>query len=382
MRKSRYFLVMLCSILLTPVTSIAASNTDSAKINLGRILYFDSNLSMNRNQSCASCHAPPGFVDPANTSDPVNSVVSLGSFPELNGGRNSPSAGYAAFTPVFNWDAVNNRYAGGQFWDGRADTLTDQAKGPFLNPVEMAMPDARAVLDRLIDGENINQTRYVHLFDRVYGIDLNNTTQLNNPAYVDTLYTMLADAIAEFEKSTTFTKFTSKYDHWLAGSTELSPTEQLGMQLFNGKAMCSSCHVSTVLSAADGSVIPPVFSDYSYANIGIPKSLNPLIADLPVDYGLGGRDDIAAIDPDGLQLGKFKVMSLRNIEITAPYGHNGYFATLEEMVNFLNTRDVANWYPPEVAQNLNTEQTGNLGLSAKEEAALVDFLKTLTDGYR
>ena len=103
----------------------------------------------------------------------------------------------------------------------------------------------------------------------------------------------------------------------------------------------------------------------------------------PVDNGLGARADIAAKDPSGAQIGKFKVMSLRNIAVTAPYGHNGFFATLEQIVHCYNTRDVAleHWPAPEVAQNMNTRELGNLGLTASEEADLVAFLKTLTDGY-
>ncbi|MFW2371948.1 MAG: cytochrome-c peroxidase [Gammaproteobacteria bacterium] len=365
----------------SPVTAIAAQNIEIAKINLGRLLYFDENLSINRNQSCASCHEPPGFVDPENTSDPVNSVVSLGSYPDLNGGRNTPSAAYALFSPAFYWDAIQASYVGGQFWDGRADTLTEQAKEPVLNPVEMAMPDQKSVLERLTDDMNENSAIYIRLFNRVYAVDLRDTELLNSDIYVNSVYGMLAESIAAFETSAAFNKFSSKFDQWLAGLAQLSDIEQQGLDLFNGKAMCSTCHSSGTQVSSDGKIIPPVFSNFSYENIGIPKSTNPLIADQPVDYGLGGREDIAAVDPQGAQLGKFKVMPLRNIAITAPYGHNGYFATLEEIVHFFNTRDVEAWPASEVSQNMNTDQLGDLGLTAEEEAAVVAFLKTLTDGY-
>ena len=371
---------LLCTILLAPAP-LMALNLDSAKTNLGRMLYFDTNLSFNRNQSCGSCHAPPGFVDPANVADPQNSVVSLGSFPDLNGGRNTPSAAYAAYSPIFQWNAAQQSYIGGQFWDGRAPTLTEQAKGPFLNPVEMAMPDARAVIERLSDGAGEHQVYYQHTFQQVYGIDLSDLAALDDPAYVDRVYTALADAIARFESSNSLLRFSSKYDHWLAGSAQFSAAEMQGYQLFNGKAQCSVCHTSTVVNHADGSIQPPLFSNFGYANIGIPHSENPLIASQPIDYGLGGREDIAAVDANGEQLGKFRVMSLRNIAITPPYGHNGYFASLEQIVHFFNTRDSGEWPAPEVTRNLNTQHMGNLGLSAQEEAALVAFLNTLTDGY-
>jgi cytochrome c peroxidase len=96
------------------------------------------------------------------------------------------------------------------------------------------------------------------------------------------------------------------------------------------------------------------------------------------------RPDIAEKDPDGLQNGKFKVMTLRNIAITPPYGHNGFFKTLKEIVHFYNTRDVpsAGWGPPEVPENVNDEERGDLGLTDEDEDAIVEFLKTLTDGFK
>lgn len=351
------------------------------KERLGQLLYFDTNLSINKNQSCASCHTPPGFVDPMNVANPANSVVSLGSDITLNGGRNTPSAAYAAFSPFFHWNAVEGLYIGGQFWDGRAASLTEQAKGPFLNPVEMAMPSKKSVLERIASKYNDNYRQYKRLFDKVYNVDIVNASDSNNQVYIDAVYEMVADAIAAFEKTGEFNKFSSKFDYFLAGQTNLNDQELRGMALFNGKAQCNACHTSDPLVAPDGSVIPPLFTDFSYDNIGIPKSTNPLIANNPLDYGLGGRPDIAAKDPTGAELGKHKVMSLRNIAITPPYGHNGFFATLGEVVHFYNTRDVETWPVPEVGQNVNTDELGNLGLTPEEEADVVAFLMTLTDGF-
>lgn len=100
------------------------------------------------------------------------------------------------------------------------------------------------------------------------------------------------------------------------------------------------------------------------------------------DLGLGGRDDIAERDPEGNEIGKHKDMSLRNFAITPSYAHNGLFPTLETIVHFYNTRDVANadWQEPEIPRNVNDEELGKLGLSAEEEADLVASLQTLTDG--
>ena len=162
--------------------------------DLGRLLYFDQYLSKNKNQSCSSCHFPaPGFVDPANTANPAVSVVSLGSDRTLHGGRNSPSVGYAAYSPVFYWNTVDELYMGGQFWDGRADTLTEQAQGPFLNKVEMAMENEAAVLAALIDRKNRNAKAYIKLFKSVYGVDLLSLDLGDNNKSVLEVYGNLAE---------------------------------------------------------------------------------------------------------------------------------------------------------------------------------------------
>jgi cytochrome c peroxidase len=382
---------------------------------LGQLLYFDEFLSKNKNQSCASCHFPePGFVDPDNVANPDYWVVSLGSYPNLNGGRNSPSVAYAAFSPAFYWNEGAGLYMGGQFWDGRAATLTEQAKGPFLNPLEMAMKDESAVLAAIAAKKNPNSRTYRKLFLQVYGVDLL-TLDLGDRNRIVAVYEMVTEAIAAFEKTAYFRPFTSKYDYHLAGKATLSAQEMRGLALFNGKAQCHLCHPAELTEDAAGNSMPPLFTDYSYDNLGIPKSKNFLIAGNPIDYGIGGRPDIAAVDPDpelsaaagypvsAGEAGKFKVMTLRNIAVTPPYGHNGFFATLEQIVHFYNKRDMMQGMggggdmggggmggggggmkmamQPEVAQNMNTEELGNLGLTMMEERDLVAFLKTLTDGY-
>jgi len=383
--KGALFLTTAAMLLCANGVIAGGSNTVdlTPKEQLGQLLYFDQDLSINRNQACASCHFPQAFVDPANTADPVNSVVSLGSDVTLNGGRNAPSAGYAAFSPFFHWDSVEGLYVGGQFWDGRAESLTEQAKGPFLNPVEMAMPSKDAVLKRIASRKNNNYSKYKNLWKQVYNVKLDMLAKPDSDVEVDALYHMMADAIAAFEKTRVFSPFTSKFDYFLAGKAELTEQEARGLALFEGKAQCNACHTSDPLIAPDGSMMPPLFTDFTYDNIGVPKSENPLIVDNPVDLGLGGRPDIAARDPAGAEIGKHKVMSLRNIAATAPYAHNGFFATLEDIVHFYNTRDVpdAGWAAPEVPENVNTDELGDLGLTEEEEADIVAFLKTLTDGY-
>lgn len=375
--------------------------------SLGATLYSDKNLSLHRNQSCASCHslepaaAPegglqptPGFVDPENVV--TGSPVSKGSVEGNFGALNAPSAGYAAFSPAFHWNGTEGLYVGGQFWNGRSATLQDQAGQPFLNPAEMAMPSQWAVVTRLRESR-----AYRRAFEQVYGLDLGTIRPRNKapasakaPAGVRAVYDAATRAIAEFEKSRLFNRFTSKFDFYLAGLTELTPVEQQGLALFNDKAKCSACHVSEPTLATDGSPFPPLFTDFTYDNIGAPWNTR-IPGTPPPDRGLGGRADIAARSPGGTELGKHKVMSLRNIAVTAPYGHNGVFATLEQLTHFYNTRDVlprvasdqapgfgvTGWPEPEVPQNVNVDELGNLGLTEEEESALVAFMKTLTDNY-
>jgi cytochrome c peroxidase len=368
---------------------------------LGEALYFDTNLSLNGNQACSSCHDPAfGFVDPDNVQ--TGTPVSTGSITTLTGGLNAPSAAYAAFSPFFHWDGDDGLYEGGQFWNGRANTLAEQAAGPFLNPVEMAMPDKWAVVDRV---RTSVAPDYQIMFAEVYSIDLSGISPYTGdystpvdaasfPPGVLEVYDRMAKAIGEFEKTELFTTFDSKFDYYMAGLATLTMQEMKGFKLFNQKGKCALCHLSGSTLAPDGvSMIPPLFTDFTYDNLGVPQNVN--IPGQPVDQGLGGRADIAANDPNGLQLGKHKVMTLRNIELTPPYAHNGVFATLEEIVHFYNTRDtlpacadnndpgfgVDCWPAPEVPQNVNADELGNLRLTANQEAAIVAFLKTLTDGW-
>ena len=375
---------------------------------LGKALFADANLSLNHNQSCATCHSlspaknpatgksfgVAGFVDPDNVT--TGTAVSRGSVPDRFGVLNAPSVAYAAFSPEFHWDGVEAMYRGGQFWNGRAANLQAQAAEPFLVAFEMGMPSKWAVVTRL-KGNPLYQASFLSLF----GIDLKKIPGRENvsaatqpPPGVLEAYEALTRAIATFEKTRSINRFTSKFDFYLAGMTELSPKERHGMEVFNFNGLCFHCHVSNPSIAPDGTVFPPLFTDHSYANIGVPRNTT-IPGNSPPSLGLGGRKDVLAKSPGGSEIGKHKVSSLRNVALTAPYGHNGVFATLEEIVHFYNTREtlgrvasdqdpgfgVTGWAPPEVAFNVNFDEVGSLNLSAVEEAALVAFLKTLTDKY-
>ncbi|MCP5431904.1 MAG: methylamine utilization protein MauG [Alphaproteobacteria bacterium] len=376
---------------------------------LGSRLFNDQTLSLNSNQACESCHnasyarhpvtgkritVAKGFVDNDNIEN--GTAVSDGSVPGLFGSLNAPMVVYAAFSPAFHWDEEEGLYIGGQFWNGRASNLAEQAAQPFLNPVEMAMPSKWAVVTRLKQ-----KPRYINDFKKFFGIDLRKIASNElapasaaAPPLVDVAYAAMTDAIASFEKLRMFTKFNSKFDFVLAGYTSFTPLEAEGEQIFNGKAMCNACHISDPDVAPDGSLMPPMFTDFTYDNIGVPRNVN-IPGDPAPNLGLGGRADVAAADPNGDEIGKHKVMTLRNIAVTAPYAHNGAFRTLEQITHFYNTRDVlghvadvndpgfgvTGWPDPEVLPNVNHDELGDLGLTPHEEAAVVAFMRTLTDDY-
>ena len=354
----------------------------SLKAQLGQKLFFDTNLSKPAGQSCASCHTPSVFFTDPDKGQPTSDGV----LPKLKGNRNSPTAMYAAYSPTFHFDKEEGLYVGGQFLDGRAATLSAQAKAPFLNPLEMANPNKAAVVAK------VRHAAYSKMFDTVYG-----TQALAN---TDTAYNRIADAIAAFERSPVFNRFSSKYDYYLYGQAKLTSQEKRGRKLFEdpSKGNCAACHPDR--PARDGT--PPLFTDFTYDNLGVPRNpLNPFYR-LPsslsplgikfVDKGLG------AFVGDSSQNGKLKVPTLRNIAVTGPYMHNGYFKTLRGVVDFYNTRDVKNvcqsawvteeqalknrcWPAAEVAANVNHDELGDLGLTDQEVDDIVAFLRTLTDGY-
>jgi cytochrome c peroxidase len=210
-------------------------------------------------------------------------------------------------------------------------------------------------------------------------------------------YDNIALAIAAYEASFEVNAFTSKFDYSRKGQAKLTEQERRGFALFQGKGKCAKCHVSTGQK--------PLFTDYTYDNLGVPKNLENPFYDEPIfnpegsdwiDSGLGGflasRQDYASYASDNY--GKQKVPTLRNVDkrpdpgFVKAFGHNGYFKSLEEIVHFYNTRDVDGagweglpWPGPEVAENVNKSELGNLGLTPEEEAEIVAFLKTLSDGY-
>lgn len=360
--------------IITSLISVPAAFTWAAdetaltpKQALGKRLFFDPRLSNPPGQSCASCHAPQtGFADPRREF-PVSEGIHKGRFTA----RNSPSVTYLASIPVLHFDAEEQLYIGGLFYDGRANTLEEQIEGPVFSPVEMANENKSQLVERLA------KAGYRPAFKQIYGD--------NVLADAASGFQQITDAIAAYERSHELNAFNSKYDAYLQQQVSLTPQELRGLRIFEAedKGNCAACHPSKPGEHGE----PPLFTDFSYDNLGTPanpdspflsqdKQFNPL-GHAYIDIGLGKTvKDIS-------RNGKVRVTTLRNIELTAPYMHNGVFKTLKEVVDFYNTRDVdKKWGKPEVAENVNREELGDLKLNAQEVEDLVVFLKTLTDGYR
>ena len=361
---------------------VSAQPTPAAEQTLGENLFFDTTLSQPGGQSCGSCHSASfAFTDP-NKSVPTSAGVN----PVLFGNRNTPTAMYSAYAPAFHFDTDARDHVGGQFLDGRAAALEDQAKAPFLNPVEMANADRASVIQKLRLSPNSPA------FLSVYG-----SNALDD---VDRAYDLLAQALAAYERTPALSPFSSKYDAWLAGKTALTTAEAHGLELFENpaKGNCMACHASR--PSADGT--PPLFTDFTYDNIGVPKNPGSLFYTLPAafnpdgtaftDLGLGRTTG----NPD--DDGRFKVGTLRDIALTGPYTHNGYFDTLWQVVDFYNTRDVKPpcaspflsvadaerlgcWPAAEIPGTVNHDELGNLGLTTDEVSDIVAFLGALSDGF-
>lgn len=344
------------------------------KIALGRILFHDESLSEPAGQSCARCHNPEtAYSDPG-------SVVSPGADNSLFGNRNAPSLAYIRFNPDLYWNEEEELWMGGFFLDGRVATFQEQAVGPLLNPLEMANHSAVALTKKL------QNASYKEIIGEIYGAAI-----WEDP---NAVIAAISESLAAYQFGPDFALFTSKYDAYLQGNAELSEQEQFGLELFEAedKGNCAACHLSRVEShsGATGALLTlPLFTDYSYDNLG--AAFNPGLPFLAmnaehnpagVDYRDNGMGDNPLIDNAANEAGKFKVSTLRNIELTPPYMHNGVFETLEEVVQFYNRRDIEDhWGPPEIDSNVNDEELGDLGLSEAEEQAIVSFMKTLTDGY-
>ncbi|SRR5579883_361392 len=290
---------------LPPVEWPKKNPYSAAKVELGKLLYFDKRLSADGTISCASCHEPKyAFAD--------GSAVSKG-IRGQTGTRSAPTV-------------INRAFSLAQFWDGRAATLEEQAKGPIVNPIEMGNThEAAAATIAKIPG-------YRPLFVKAFGSD-----------QVD--IDRIAMAIATFER--TILSGNAPYDRYKKGDKKaMSPEQIRGMSVFFDKAKCDRCHENSN------------FTLNAYSNIGIGM-------DKP-DPDVGRY----AITKDPRDWGVFKVPTLREIEHTAPYMHDGSLKTLEEVVDYYDKGGNPN-------KNLDSNMR-KLNLTDQEKKDLVAFLKALS----
>jgi len=366
MRGSKLVVAML--IAFSSVSLSASENL--SKEALGQVLFFDKNLSNNRTQACATCHNPDsGFVDDRDNG--VKKMASMGDNNKSIGDREAPTASYAKFSPAFHFDEKKQKYIGGQFWDGRASTLEDQAGGPPLNPDEMGMLSKKDVINRIKENE-----LYVNSFKTLFGNDILEDEEK--------AYAALTQVIAAFERTDEFSPFDSKYDRYLKGEYDLTPLEDLGKSIFfsNNNNSCASCHV---LKGEDKA--GETFTNYEYHNIGTPanKTLRAKNGVKDIDKGLLANPNVK----DVAQNGKHKVPTLRNVAVTAPYMHNGVFSDLKTVVEFydkynnkdrnINPETKKVWDDAEVKDTISLKELKASALTDRKIEALVAFMKILTD---
>jgi len=360
---------------------------------LGKLLMYDKQLSVNRNEACAFCHMPEtGFTGPISELN-ATTVAYPGSVRSRFSQRKPQSHAYAPFSPPLHYNAGQGDFVGGNFWDMRATGLrldnpaAEQAQAPPLNPVEMGLPDAACVVYRM------SGRPYRPLFEAVWGKqafaitwpgDVDRICDAPAPAapadplpvhlndvdrgIAQTTFDAMALSMAAYERSSEGSPFSSKYDAVMGHTAKFTPEEQLGYDLFRGKGRCNECHRD------GGPGEEPLFTDFTASNLGTPA--NPAMpfygegAPDPrgyvanpegpgfIDTGVGGFLAGAHAlsgqpnpDPGWAQYaakfkGKFQVPTLRNVDkrpyegFVKSYGHNGYFKSLKEIMHFYNTRDV------------------------------------------
>ena len=407
---------------------------------LGKYIYFDASLSATSGQfarggamtqSCASCHLPQqgyaGFESgSSNRGRQVwgtipfgfKSGIGEGAVEGSFGGRKPPSAAYATFSPKLQLGTLDvaGQYLGGLFWDGRAtgaelgNVAAEQARGPFLADKEHNFNTVTGRRDLLV---MIRQGSYYPLYKSVYGAGLDNISLTTDPAsqLVVDHYNNVAFAIAAYEASSDVNQFSSKYDDVMARRATFTAEEEQGYRLMRSSATknCgnSGCH------AEKGETGPALFTDFTYDNLGLPwKSEYRKEEGLQkgaVDQGIyttlvspSVPKDLPVQNPQA-HIAAFKTPTLRNVargENNKRFMHNGIFSSLEEVMHFYNTRDVAGagwnpntkaddknvangwrpWGSPEYAPTMHRgPEIGNLGLTVRQEKAIVAFMRTLSD---
>jgi cytochrome c peroxidase len=318
----------------------AGNELTADRIALGRKLYFDTRLSKDGTLACATCHdVSRGFTDHRSVSEGIGDHL---------GKRSAPTTMNAALMQS-------------QFWDGRAPSLEEQAKLPILNPIEMGHPDAASAMAAVN-----TDPAYVGLFQKAYG---------RTPNYED-----LGRAIASFERTLIF--LDAPFDRFAGGDSKaISAAAQRGLDLFNGKARCVSCHM---INSSN-----PLGTDNLFHNIGVSARTQNFEALAGKALGvLNENSDSAALDKLAIEtdmselgrflvtkkrgdVGAFKTEQLRNVGLTAPYMHDGSLKTLWDVMDHYNKGGETNAYLDGGIEPLS--------LSESEINDVVAFLFTLTD---
>jgi cytochrome c peroxidase len=411
-------------------------------ILLGKLIFYDKELSVKRNETCAFCHMPEtGFSGPVSALNQTT-VAYPGSVRTRFSARRPQSHTYANYAPVLHYNPEQDDFVGGNFWDMRAtglrlnSALVEQAQGPPLDPTEIGLIDPACMVYRM------SQRPYRSMAEKLWGeqafalhwpANAKEVCDRASPAHhtdplplhleavergiAHSTFDQIAEAIAAFESSPDVNPFSAKYDYVMAGKAEFTPEEKAGYGLFRSKAThCNECHRD------GGPGEEPLFTDFTASNLGLPanRDLPFYKEDFPdkfgytanpegfkyLDRGVGGFLS-SSLNPNRewaamaeSSLGKYKTPTLRNVDkrpnagFVKAYMHNGYLKSLKEVIHFYNTRDALPkckpgdpgekstcWAAPENPETINRKQLGDLKLSDKQEDLLVVFLKTLTDGY-
>lgn len=340
---------------LAGIPSVAMAGETDAKQQaalaaVGQRIFLDTGLSNPPGQGCVSCHIPAAaFADPR--------PVSPGAVAGRLGTRNAPSLMYAALIPNMNQEDLltpegvqNWVWQGGLFQDGRVRTLHQQVQQPFFDHAEMNLENAAELAAKM------RASSYAEALKACVGeSDWKDDEKVTHACY---------RALVEFLKEPMFRPFDAAIDRYLAGdASALDDKQTRGLAVFQGKGKCADCHL----------LIPsawpkPLLSDYGYDNLGAPSRGAK-------DPGLGAHTGAPG------EIGQFRAPSLRNIELTAPYLHNGSIATLREVMEFYNKRDLepARWGPTDYPDTVNHEDLGNLELTDAEIDELVALMSAFTD---
>ena len=359
--------------------------------SLGEKIFTDTNLSEPRGTACANCHlAKTGFAN-------LNGSrigVPLGSLPQAFGMRSVMQNSYSSFNPPFGFRVTGGDVdpIGGFFWDGRADTLAQQAQMPFLAANEMNNKDGAAVVSKIATGP------YAKQMTDVFGKDIFKNS--------NTAFARVGEAIAAYEASAAFQSFSSRYDAYVRGEVKFTPSESSGMKLFMdpAKGNCASCHMMNPTSSKPSDNLFTDFAHYATGiprNMAIPANANPSYFDLGLCGPQRTKPALTANVPTSISIdkfcGTFKMPSLRNVGERQVFMHNGSFNNLRDVVSFYATRNSnpKRWYGPAGIPNdlplaylpniindrapFNRAANAGPALTEREIDDVLAFLKTLSD---